>query len=135
MFKPVTPHEVPDVWSFVEPGIEQVIRRCKADEWTPRDIRRYLRYGNAHLYVRDEGFVVLERLLAGISGEPYLNVWLMWFKPGEAKKLKTELIAWLDNARDHAKCEWWQFSSPRDEWANEMDDVCERTVQTWRKKR
>lgn len=113
----------------------KILERCGTHTFTTRDIFRHLSLGHAQLFVRDEGFCVLETCKEPLSGEPYLNVWLMWFKPGEAKKLKDELVAWLDKVRDHYRCFWWQFSSPRDEWRGEMDDVCERYVQVWRRKK
>lgn len=134
MFRAIGPHEIPDVWEFTEPGLQKIIERCKAT-WTIRDIRRHLRSGRATLFVRDEGFVVLERCTESISQEPYLNVWLMWFQNGAAAKLKDDLVAWLDAVRDQQRCEWWEFGSPREEWAAAMDSVCERFTTVWRRKR
>lgn len=121
------------MWGFVEPGICKILEKCGTHTFTPRDIKRHLYAGRATLFMRDEGFCVLEKCNEPLSGEPYLNVWLMWFKPGEAKRIKPELVTWLDQVRDHFRCMWWEFSSPRDEWRGEMDDVCKRHVQTWRR--
>lgn len=133
MFKPVGKHEVSKVWDFVEPGICKILEKCGTETFTPRDIFRHLTLGHAALFVRDEGFVVLETCTEVLSGEPYLNVWLMWFKPGEAEKLEEQLIAWLDQVRDHFNCFWWQFSSPREGWGRAMDKHCKKHVTTWRR--
>lgn len=135
MFKPVGAHEIPDVWSFVEPGLLKILEKCGSQTFTPRDIKRHLYKGRATLFVRDEGFCVLEKCEEPLSTEPYLNVWLMWFKPGEAEKLETELIAWLDGMRDHHRCMWWEFSSPREAWGRAMDKVAKRHATTWRRMR
>ena len=133
MFKPVATHEIPDNWGFVEPGICKILERCNTQTFTPRDIYRHLNQGRAFLFVREEGFVVLEKCQEPLSTEPYLNVWLMWFRPGEAEKLETELIAWLDQMRDTHRCLWWEFSSPREAWGRALDKVAKRHVTTWRR--
>ena len=135
MFKPVAAHEVPDVWEFVETGLQKILERCGTHTFTTRDIKRHLFQGRASLFVRDEGFVILEKCQEALSGEPYLNVWLMWFKSGEAKKIKPELVSWLDAVRDHYRCMWWEFGSPREEWGAVIDDVATRHITTWRRYR
>lgn len=132
MFKPVAAHEIPDVWGFVEPGIARILEKCGTHTFTSRDIKRHLFLGRATLFVRDEGFCVLEKCNEPLSGEPYLNVWLMWFKPGEAEKLEDELFAWISAMRDQHRCLWWEFSSPREGWGRVMDKKAKRHVTTWR---
>lgn len=132
MFTYVPPEDLSGNWVFVEHGLNEVLSITKED-WTPADVRRHLRFGRAALYVRDDGFVILERCLEPISGEPYLNVWIAWFEPGKAKAIRKEFIDWLDGAKQHSKCEWIQFASPRDGWAGLEPDF-ERAQTIWRRK-
>lgn len=105
--------DIPEVWAFVREGLEDIISRCPTVPWTPRDVRRHLREERAGLYVNDHGFVVAQRCQEHISGEPYMNVWLMWFEPGHAARLRADLMEWLDATCRDWRCEWWEFSSTR----------------------
>lgn len=130
-FRFIAPDDVPAHWGRVEKGIASILAKCEREPWTSRDIRRALRAGRAQLFVREEGFVVLERCQEPISGEPYLNVWLMWFAPGTLPMLRKEVADWLDETREQAKCEWWQFTSPREGWGKFLEDICEPIASTW----
>lgn len=121
-----------DLWERIWPGLRTIRRKCKAP-WTVEQIRGHLLHGKATLFVRDEGFIVLERCLEPWTGEPYLNAWLMWFKPGEAMKQRDELVEWLDNAVRFYKCAWWQFGSPREEWGATIAPYCEKALTVWRR--
>lgn len=132
MFRAVLPDDVSAHWGFVLEGLEKV--KSKGDVWwSPSDVKRQILLGHAWLFVRDEGFVVLERQIEP-NGEPYLNVWIMWFKPMAAWKIKDELVAWLDEVAASAKWGPWRFSSPREEWAEVIAPYCERYMTTWRRK-
>ena len=43
--------------------------------------------------LRAEGFMVLQMQREEWSRKPHAHVWLMWFKPQEAKALQGELLA------------------------------------------
>jgi hypothetical protein len=130
-FRKVPTEEIGAAWPFVERGLVSILERCRGEAWTPRDIRRHIRQGRAGLFVRKDGFVVLERCEQPITHEPYLNVWLMWF---EALALpKHEVAAWLDEMAKSLSCEWWQFSSPRMGWGQYLEGICEPAYQTWRR--
>lgn len=90
--------------------------------------------GAATLFLRPEGFVIVERCKEAITLEPYVNVWLMYFKPGEAMRLKDELVKWLDALKKFHRCAWWQFSSPREEWGATIAPFCDKTMVTWRRR-
>lgn len=138
-FRPLMRHvpaeDVPSHWPAVEKGLAAVLAKCRGEPWTARDIRRHLLRGQAALFVHPQGFAVLERCQEAISGEPYMNVWLMWFEAGSAMPaLRDPIVAWLDEMRQQMKCEWWQFSSPRDGWMQWCEDVCERAYVTWKRR-
>lgn len=129
----VASSDIPEVWGFVEGGLNEILRRCPTETWTPRDVRRHLRAEDAGLYVNDHGFVVLQRSKEAISGEPYLNVWLIWFEPGKAAPLLDELLAWLNSTCRQWRCEWWEFTSPdRHEWGNALRGIVDEVRMTWR---
>lgn len=125
LLKRIQPSELPEVWDGVEYGLKQIIARCPTVPWTPRDVRRRLRAGGGALYLRDDGFVVMERLAEGISAEPFLNVWLMWFEPGAALAIRSELVEWLDESCRLTNCEWWEFTSSREMWGDVFGDMFE----------
>ena len=131
-FLRVQAHEIPVWWEFVGEGLADIIRRCPSVPWTPRDIRRILRAEQAALYVRpDEGFVVIQRLTDYVTGEPYMNVWHLWFRPGIAARHREGLLAWLDESCRALRCEWWEFTSTREEWDNALRGTCGSPRLTW----
>lgn len=133
MFRPVAPEELIDLWPQVSPGLSQIKRRCNAS-WTVEQIRAHLLQGRASLYLSDVGFVILEKCSEPMTFEPYLNVWLMFFKPKEGMKRRDEIVKWLDGAQRYARCAWWQFGSPRDEWASTIAPYCEKVMTIWRRR-
>lgn len=130
-FSRVLPDDLESHWAFVERGLN-VVRSLCDEPWTADDILRCLVDEQAALYVRGDGFVILEQCNESISRRKYLNVWIMWFSPGRGKAIQREVIAWLDAMRLAHSCEWIQFSSPRDGWAGiEPDFVRHRVI--WRR--
>ena len=133
MFQEVRPEDIPEVWSLLEPGLLQIKKRCDAP-WVPQQVRAHLLEGRASVFICPVGFVILERCKEPMTSDPYLNVWLMWFQPGEGMKRRDEIVAFLDAMKKHAKCLWWQFGSPREEWAEVIKPFCEKTLIIWRRK-
>ena len=128
----VTPDDLPKHWELVEAGLLEIIRRTQ-EKWTPVHVKQAINEGWASLFICDDGFVVLQRLKALWTAEPYINVWAMWFPPGKGKARREELVAWLDQITSESKCGWWEFSSPREGWAGLPD--CEKARTTWRRKK
>ena len=131
LFQRVHAHEIPAWWEFVGEGLREIIRRCPTVPWTPRDVRRILRAEQAFLYVREDGFVVIQPLTDYITGEPYLNVWHLWFEAGRAAALRDELLEWLDTVCLDLRCEWWEFTSTREEWDDALRGACGTPRLTW----
>lgn len=121
-------------WDFVEAGLRDVIARCPTVPWQPRDVLIALRRGDAALYVRGDGFLIVQRCQHHASYAPYLNVWVMWFAPGAAEALRPKLIEWLDTSCRATGCEWWEFSSTREAWGRALEGDCEVAMLTWRRK-
>lgn len=114
-------------------GLEAIRKRCKPS-WSINHVHAHLLDARATAFVCDEGFVVLQRCGEAITGFPYLNVWLMWFQPGRAKARDAEIVAWLDEMKKRWGCMYWEFNSPRDEWAGAIAPFCEKVMTTWRRK-
>lgn len=97
--KPVDPHELPAVWQWARPGVEQVIRE-QGLRILPEDVYFALRSGNAWMFtVEDVGFVVLQRH-ADVDGSGALFVWLTW---GEPQRMEEHYAATLEEINEMAK--------------------------------
>lgn len=112
--------------------MRQIIRRCGRTNWTIDAVRQHLETGLVGLFVCADGFVVLEKKNEDVSGRPYLNVWLAWFKPGKARAMRAQFIEWLDKIALSIGCEWWEFASPRKGWAG-IEPDCRLHMQIWRR--
>ena len=132
-FRPIPPADVEAIWGFVRPGLEQIIRRT-GEKWSPSHIVQALHENRAALFVCDDGFVVLQRLVEDWTSEPYINVWAMWFMPGRARKKRKELVAWLDDTSTKFGCRIWKFGSPRMGWSAMEDNEMEIERVIWRRK-
>lgn len=101
--------------------------------WHPLDIYRRLRDNKCTLLLMpDKGFAILERDCEPLSGEPYLNIWLMWFKPQEMKPHRDAIIAQLDAIKEATHCSWIQFTSPR-EWSDMIEPEFKPYATIWRR--
>jgi hypothetical protein len=124
-------------FGFYENGITEIIAKAHGRiSFTPRDIYRHLRQGRAFLYrVGDVGFFVCEKCIESISQEPYMNVWLMWFQPGEGVKVKDEVLAYLDAMSEAGGCEWIDFGTTRNAWVELLKGDFEEHMITLRRKK
>jgi hypothetical protein len=126
--------DLSSVWGFVEPGLLEILALTQ-EPWTPVHVEYAIRSGYAWLFVDDDGFFVVQKLKAEWTGAPYLNVWVMWFKPGTAHKHLKGLVGWLDDLKAQTKSDWWEWSSPREGWAwLERLNVCQKIRTVWRRK-
>lgn len=131
-FSRVLPDDLQAHWAFVERGLRVALARCPGEPWTPDDMLGFLVDESAALYVRGDGFVILEQCVERVSKRKYLNVWVMWFQAGEGRKIRDVVVAWLDAMRAAHRCEWWQFSSPREGWVG-IEPICKRYMTIWRR--
>lgn len=132
LFRRIQADEIDLEWEFVGRGLAEIVRRCPTVPWDVEDVHRRLVAGSGALFVRPDGFIVLERSLHYISGRPFLNVWLMWFEPNCARSIRDDLIAWLREAVIATHSEWCEFSSPREAWGPALEGVAEEVCVTWR---
>lgn len=58
-------------WHLIVDGLTQISEENDTD-WTPEDMRGHLRVQRAHLYITDDGFVILERGQNSFTGETFL---------------------------------------------------------------
>jgi hypothetical protein len=131
--KPVLPEDLSSVWGFVEPGLVEVLELTK-EPWTPVHVKEHIRRGAATLFFDDDGFVVLQKLHASWTGDPYVNVWVLWLKPDTGKTRIQELVTFLDEVTKNAKCDWWEWSSPREGWRwLERLGLCQKVKTVWRR--
>ena len=104
------------VWEFYRQGILQIMS-FGGVSFIPEDVYLHIKTDKAHLYrVGDEGFFVVERCVDVFSDEPYMNVWLMWFKPGYGKEVGPEVLAHLDQLKHALGCHYITFSTMREGW-------------------
>lgn len=131
--KLVPAEDLASVWGFVEPGLQEILELTK-EPWTVHHVKQYLRQGWATLFVDEDGFVVLQRLKAPWTSDPYVNVWVMWFKPDTAQARMHELVSWLDDITKQCKCDWWEWASPREGWKwLERLGICQKVKTVWRR--
>lgn len=133
MFQEVLPEDIPEVWGLLEPGLSEIKRRCEAP-WVPAQVRTHLIEGRATAFLSSFGFLILERCKEPLTADPYLNVWLMWSRPREAFRRREEIVLFLDGMKKRAKCLYWQFGSPREEWAEVIKPYCDKVLTIWRRK-
>jgi hypothetical protein len=130
----VPPDELSSVWGFVEHGLNEVLALTK-EPWAPSQVEYHLREKLASLFICEDGFCVLQTRKADWTSRPYVNVWVMWFRPEAAQEKMHELVAFLDEVTKQAKCDWWEWSSPRKGWRwMERLGLCEQVRTIWRRK-
>lgn len=129
----VAPDAFGPIWAWVEKGLGQVRALRKTTPWTADDVLQRLIDGKAALYVRKDGFLILEQCVEPISERRYLNVWVMWAEPQAFKNLQSIIVAWLDAMRLAQGCAWWEFSGARDGWGKVFDGICEEYVTIYRR--
>jgi hypothetical protein len=118
------------VWEFVRKGLQSVLDRTQ-DPWTPTDVYRCLRGNRASLFLSDDGFLILSRREEEWSLEPYLLVWVGWFKKGTALPMDAELFAWLDSQARSIGCKRLRIISPRLGWGKRLRGYFTLKYQTW----
>ena len=127
---PVAPQDIPAHWEFVEAGLKDLIRRT-GEKWTPTHVLEALNYGRAHLFIDDDGFVVLQQVREDWTGSPLVHVWAMWFKPGTARAKESGLREWLDDITQKRV----RMTSTRMGWGRMLGPEWEIERITWRRKR
>lgn len=121
MIQHVPPEGLSRDWAFYRKGIEEIISYGGV-RFIPEDVYSRIKTGHAFLYrVDDVGFFVVEKCLEHCSDEPFMNVWLMWFKPGFGLPHKDELIDYLDRMAKAAGCLWIRFGTTREAWVKLLD--------------
>jgi hypothetical protein len=107
-------------WDFYKAGIEDIIS-YGAVRFRPEDVYARIYTKQAFLYrVGNEGFFVVEKCLEHCTDEPFMNVWLMWFKPGAGKAVGPEVLDYLDRMAESAGCKWINFGTARRGWAKAL---------------
>lgn len=112
---PVAPQDLPKHQDWVEAGLQEVLRKT-GEKWSPSQVIRALYDKAAFLYVSEDGFVILQEHREEWTGEPYVFVWVMWFRRQAAKRIRGALIDWLDDATRKLGYRKWKFISPRLGW-------------------
>jgi hypothetical protein len=117
----VPPEGLSRNWDFYKAGIEDIIS-FGAVRFRPEDVYARIYTKQAFLYrVGNEGFFVVEKCLEHCTDEPFMNVWLMWFKPGHGLPHKNELLDYLDRMAESAGCLWIRFGTTREAWVKLLD--------------
>lgn len=121
MIRHIPPEGLTRDWQFYRQGIEEIISYGGV-RFIPEDVYARIKTRQAFLYrIDDSGFFVAEKCLEHCSDEPFLNVWLMWFKPGQGLPHKQELIDYLDRMAEVSGCLWIRFGTTREAWVHLLD--------------
>jgi hypothetical protein len=116
-------------WEFYRAGILEIISHGGAG-FLPEDVYHNIKVEKAFLYrVGDVGFFVLEKCVE-LTGDEYLNVWLMYFKPGHGLPYKKELLAFLDNAAKHLGVTRIRMGTTREGWVRLLDGEFKQVMVT-----
>lgn len=76
LLKPVAPHELRGVWSWIKAGLEETIEKC-GEDYLAEDVYVSIRGGVSFLYtIEDKGFVILQKHTDPHG--PVLFVWCIW---------------------------------------------------------
>lgn len=132
LFRAVAVEDIDAAWPFVSRGLASLIRRRKPT-WTELDVKRRLVAGVVGLYLADDGFAIIERCNEAVSMEPYLNVWVLWFRPGKGMPHRERIKAWLNDRQCEFRCLWQQFDSPINGWFGVDSGFTPHTT-IWRRK-
>lgn len=120
-------------WDFVERGLLSVLGKTR-ESWNTEDVRRLLRGGRVQLFIREEGFVILARREDEWSLEPYLLVWVAWFKPQTALAIQEQLFDWLDTQKRESGCRSIRILSPRRGWEKRLAGKFRIRSITWERR-
>lgn len=135
MIQYVPPEGLNKVWEFYRQGILEIIS-FGGVTFIPEDVYLNLKTGKAALYrVGDDGFFVAEKCIETLSGDPFLNIWLMWFRPGHGLPHKQRLLDFIDGLERSLGCLWTDFGSTREAWIHLLDGDFKKHMVTLRRVR
>lgn len=106
-----------DVWSWIRPGLEQMIVQTEL-EILPEDVYALVKAGGAFLFmIRDDngedlGFTILQRHVE-IDGSATLLVWFMWGLPGQLWTAQNEIHEHLAQLARGTRCKRLRMHSTR----------------------
>lgn len=122
MLQHVPPGQIKQVWPMVEEGLQKLLDK-HPDVWTPRDVFRRLNDPQSAiaLFVCEDGFFTVERCFERNSGELYMHIWHMWFRPGTAEPRMDALIEQLDALQQSMGAEYTTFASPFIGWGKALE--------------
>jgi hypothetical protein len=77
LFTAVNPERLHDVWDWVRPRLERVIRKNDERGWLPEDVYHSIKCGASTLCTigEDEGIIVFQRQVRAMG--PVLFVWIL----------------------------------------------------------
>ena len=77
IFTYVNPVDLHKHWNTVRCGIESILDKTE-EPFIPEDVYASVKTGASHLYLVDNGFVVLQNIKESYTNDPILFVWLAW---------------------------------------------------------
>lgn len=112
----VPPDNLRSVWAKIRDGLDAM----PAEDWIPEDVYHSVKSGDSALYmgVDDDGyagFMVLRKMVAEFSRQPYMHVWLAYSVGG--KDIYTAAEGLIREVAKKAGATKITFGSPRLGWS------------------
>jgi len=111
IFTYVNPVDLHKHWNAVRCGIESILDKTE-EPFIPEDVYASVKTGASHLYLVDNGFVVLQNIKESYTNEPVLFVWLAYNTGDEditddvltelqkvAKSIGAKAVQWISPRR------------------------------------
>lgn len=97
-------------WPRIRASLDAVQAKC-GEEWIPEDVYLALQTQKAAAYLSDDGLLIVQRLTAEYTGQPYLHVWIAHGDMTDAA------LDFLRKQARHIGCTRITFASPRLGWS------------------
>jgi hypothetical protein len=72
--------DIRENWHWVKPGLETIIAENKFLDVLPEDVYTACKTEAAHLWIKDEGFVITMGFTDEFTGKRTLLIWFAWAK-------------------------------------------------------
>lgn len=110
MFAYVNPVDLHKHWESVRTGIESILDKT-GEPFIAEDVYASVKTGASHLYLVDNGFVVLQNIKETYTNDPILFVWLA-YNPGD-EDITDDMLGELQKLAKSIGAKTVQWTSPR----------------------
>lgn len=131
-FTYVNPNHLSAVWGKVKPCIDEILQRVNKREqvefWIPEDVYAAIKVGEAHLLMRDEGWIIFRIEADKYTGIRKFYVWMLYAYDNLVENFlalgESELV---DIARQY-QCELIEFRAIRTGWLKVAPELGYKTI-------